>query len=95
MAFPGPSTSQLRGMGFYLGLNALNFAEADRPFQRLSEQQMAEMYFTMGLQCHYSIPLASSAPMVSCTTWGISMDNFYIYRSMCIYSGTISSVFAT
>ena len=52
-------------MGFYLGLNALNFAEADRPFHRLSQQELAEMFFTLGLQCHFSIPYGSSLPMVS------------------------------
>jgi hypothetical protein len=25
---------------------------------------MAEMYFAMGLQCHYSMPSVSSLPMV-------------------------------
>ena len=52
-------------MGFYLGLNALNFAEADRPFHRLSQQELAEMFFTLGLQCHFSIPYGSTFPMVS------------------------------
>lgn len=51
-------------MGFYLGLNALNFAEADRPFNRLSTKQLADMYFTMGLQCCYSLPFGASLPMV-------------------------------
>ena len=58
-------SSQLLGMGCFLGLNALNFAEADRPFNRLSDQQVAEMYFAMSLQCHYSMPYVSSLPMVS------------------------------
>lgn len=52
-------------MGYFLALNALNFAEADRPFNRLGEDQLAEMYFAMGLQCHYSMPYGSSLPMVS------------------------------
>lgn len=52
-------------MGFYLGLNALNFAEADRPFRRLTQQELAEIYFTLGLQCHFSIPYVSTFPMVS------------------------------
>jgi hypothetical protein len=52
-------------MGFYLGLNAVNFAEADRPFHRLTQQELAEMFFTLGLQCHFSIPYGSSFPMVS------------------------------
>ena len=42
-------------MKFYLGLNALNFAEADRPFGNLSLQQFSELYFTQGLQSHLSI----------------------------------------
>lgn len=51
-------------MGFFLSLNALNFAEADHPFNRLGGRQLAEMYFALGLQCHLSIPYASSLPMV-------------------------------
>ena len=57
--------TQLHGMGFFLALNALNFAEADRPFNRLSGKQLAEMYFATGLQCHVSIPYGASVPMVS------------------------------
>ena len=57
--------THLYGMGFYLGLNAVNFAEADRPFHRLTHQELAEMFFTLGLQCHFSIPYGSSFPMVS------------------------------
>lgn len=56
--------TQLHGMGFFLALNALNFAEADRPFNRLSGKQLAEMYFATGLQCHVSIPYGASVPMV-------------------------------
>lgn len=52
-------------MGFFLALNALNFAEADRPFQRLGQLQVGEMYFALGLQCHNSIPYAATLPMVS------------------------------
>ena len=56
--------AHLHGMGFYLALNALNFAEADRPFGKLSRQQLAKMFFTLGLQCHFSIPYGSGLPMV-------------------------------
>ena len=65
--FPLAATgaTHLHGMGFYLGLNALNFAEADRPFHRLTQQELAEMFFTLGLQCHFSIPYGSTFPMVS------------------------------
>lgn len=59
------NSTQLKGMGSFLALNALNFAEADRPFNRLSEHQLAEMYFTLALQCHCTIPYVSSLPMVS------------------------------
>ena len=52
------------GMNFFLGLNALNFAEADAPFGRLSKTKRAEMYFTMGLCCHSTFPYVSSLPKV-------------------------------
>ena len=50
------NSSHSRTVEFYLGLNALNFAETDRPFGNLSLQQFAEMYFAQGLQSHLSIP---------------------------------------
>lgn len=65
-------------MGFYLALNALNFAEADRPFHRLSQQELAEMFFTLGLQCHFSVPYGSSLPMVSsCSLFPILWSESY------------------
>ena len=59
-----PNRSHMHGMNFFLGLNALNFAEADRPFNRLNQSKRAEMYFTMGLCSHYTFPYSSSLPMV-------------------------------
>ncbi len=58
------------GMGFYLGLSALNFAEADRPVRLLTKQQLSEMYFTLGLQCHFSIPYGATLPMVCLVAGG-------------------------
>ena len=61
----GTGGANLHGMGFYLALNALNFAEADRPFRKLcNEQQLSEMFFSLGLQCHFSLPYGSTLPMV-------------------------------
>ena len=61
----GTGGANLHGTGFYLALNALNFAEADRPFRKLcNEQQLSEMFFSLGLQCHFSLPYGSTLPMV-------------------------------
>ncbi|KAL5459850.1 hypothetical protein EMCRGX_G033233 [Ephydatia muelleri] len=46
----------LRGISFYTGINAINFAKLDTPFSLLQPGHLAEMYFTLGLQCHFSIP---------------------------------------
>ena len=51
-------------MGLYLSLNALNFAEADRPHKRLPGQIVSEMYFSLALQSSVSIPYLSSLAMV-------------------------------
>lgn len=37
-------------------MNALNFAEADRPFGDLSLHEFTEMYFSQGLQSQLSLP---------------------------------------
>ena len=54
---PASNPCHLRGVNFYLALNALNFAESARPFGGLTVQQFAELYFSLGLQCH-SLPLS-------------------------------------
>lgn len=59
--------SHLKGMGLYLSLSALNFAETDRPQRRLPGPVVSEMYFSLGLQSSVSVPYLSSLAMVSCT----------------------------
>ena len=55
-------------MGFFLALNSLNFAEAARPFKLLSDQKLAEMFFSLGLQCKFSFrPYGYYLPMVGTT----------------------------
>jgi len=53
----------LHGTGFYLALNALNFAEAARPYRSLSDRKLSEMFFSLGLQCHFSLPHGSTPLM--------------------------------
>ena len=57
--------SALRGIGFYTGLNAINFARLDAPFGLLQPGRLAEMYLTLALQCHFSLPRWSRPLMVS------------------------------
>lgn len=64
LMYTATNPPRLNGIGFFLALNALNFAEADRPFNRLSEQRLAEMYFAIGIQCYYSFSYGSTIPMV-------------------------------
>ena len=56
--------SHLKGLGLYLSLSALNFAETDRPMKRLPGPIVSEMYFSLSLQSSVSIPYLSSFAMV-------------------------------
>jgi len=62
----GTGGINLHGTGFYLALNALNFAEAARPYRSLSDRKLSEMFFSLGLQCHFSLPHGSTPLMVYC-----------------------------
>ena len=46
------------GVGFYLGLGALNYGEVGRPI--LPDSQWYEMMFTMGVQCQFSCACVTS-----------------------------------
>ena len=48
--------SGLRGTSFYIGINAINFGKLATPFSLLPPGHLAEMYFTLALQCHFSLP---------------------------------------
>jgi hypothetical protein len=69
MTAPG-NDSHLKGLGLYLSLNALNYAEADRPKKRLPGPVISEIYFSLGLQASTSLPYLSSLAM-----W------YYLFRS--------------
>ena len=59
--------SGLRGTSFYIGINAINFGKLATPFSLLPPGHLAEMYFTLALQCHFSLPHWSRPLMVSVT----------------------------
>ena len=65
----------LRGISFYTGINAINFAKLDTPFSLLQPGHLAEMYFTLGLQCHFSMPHWSRPLMVSVTMATVTMSD--------------------
>ncbi len=62
--FSAPNRSHMHGMNYFLGLNALNFAEADGPFGRMILNKRSEMYFTMGLCSQSTFLYASYLPKV-------------------------------
>ena len=82
----------LHGRGFYLALNALNFAEADRPFHHLSEQQLSEMFFMLGLQCFFSIrvPYIPYPFMVTKAGMSLCAD---LHRFLAFYAPSLSPSF--
>ena len=53
----------MHGIGFYLGLSALNFAEV-LPGQ-FSKEKRAEMMFAMAVQCQFSCACVASLFAVS------------------------------
>ncbi|CAI8017124.1 Sterol regulatory element-binding protein 1 [Geodia barretti] len=69
MTAPGTG-SHLSGLGLYLAVNALNFAEADRPKKRLPGPVVSEIYCSLGLQSSLSLPHLSSLAL-----W------YYLFRS--------------
>ena len=54
---------KMHGIGFYLGLSALNFAEVE-PGQ-FSKEKWAEMMFAMAVQCQFSCACVASLFAVS------------------------------
>lgn len=62
---PGIGGTQLKGLGLYLSLSALNFAETGRPQKQLPGPIISEMYFSLALQTSLSLPYLSSYAMVS------------------------------
>lgn len=62
---PGVGGSRLKGLGLYLSLSALNFAETCRPQKQLPGAIISEMYFCLALQTSLSLPYLSSYAMVS------------------------------
>ncbi|CAI8050919.1 Sterol regulatory element-binding protein 2 [Geodia barretti] len=63
MTAPGTG-SHLSGLGLYLAVNALNFAEADRPKKRLPGPVVSEIYCSLGLQSSLSLPHLSSLALL-------------------------------
>ena len=55
----------MHGLGFFLGLTALNYAEVER--ESISLSQWSEMLFTMGVQCQFSCACVASLLAVSIT----------------------------
>ena len=53
----------MHGLGFYLGLTALNYGEVQRG--SFSRDQWAELLFVMGVQCQYSCACIASLLAVS------------------------------
>lgn len=97
-SFSASGSTHPNGMGFYLGLSALNFAEADKPTRLLTKQQLSEMYFTLVLQCHFSIPYGAVVPMVGSVVDVKQLCGAVLYRVLYLSpqcSGTTSSVLAT
>lgn len=75
---PGVNGSHLKGMGLYLSISALNFAEISRPRKQLPGPIISEMYFTLGLQSSLSLPYLSSYAMVR-----HSQSYFFIWFKLC------------
>ena len=48
----GYDDRSMHGLGFYLGLTALNHGEVER--ESFSREEWAELLFVMGVQCQYS-----------------------------------------
>lgn len=53
----------MHGLGFYLGLTALNYGEVQHG--SFSRDQWAELLFVMGVQCQYSCACIASLLAVS------------------------------
>lgn len=61
--FKGYDDRTMHGLGFYLGLTALNYGEVQRG--SFSRDQWAELLFVMGVQCQYSCACIASLLAVS------------------------------
>ena len=72
--------SHLSGLGLYLAVNALNFAEADRPKKRLPGPVVSEIYCSLGLQSSLSLPHLSSLALVSTALNSISLQSQFCMR---------------
>ena len=64
---PGVGGTHLKGLGLYLSLSAINYAETSRPQKQLPGPIISEMYFSLALQTSLSLPYLSSYAMVSYT----------------------------
>lgn len=53
----------MHGLGFYLGLTALNYGEVER--NGFTRDQWAELLFAMGVQCQFSCACVASLLAVS------------------------------
>ena len=53
----------MHGLGFYLGLTALNYGEVER--SGFTRDQWAELLFVMGVQCQFSCACVASLLAVS------------------------------
>ena len=59
----GYDARTMHGLGFYLGLTALNYGEVER--NGFTRDQWAELLFAMGVQCQFSCACIASLLAVS------------------------------
>ena len=70
----------MHGLGFFLGLTALNYAEVER--ESISLSQWSEMLFTMGVQCQFSCACVASLLAVSITYKQTSIPEYVLYSDI-------------
>lgn len=75
---------KMHGVGFLLGLSALNFAEVV-PGQ-FSREQWAEMMFAMGVQCQFSCACVASLIAVSGTQALLLAARRAVHRQMMLFA---------
>ena len=79
----------MHGAGFLLGLKALNYGEVDRTM--LSQQQWAELLFTMGIQFQFSCACVAPTLAVSYMVMHVCIisDLLFLQRYYFLCAGSV------